>query len=84
MNRHIAELGICAQTDPELFFPDKGQHDKTRAAKAICFGCPMRRACLDEALAIEGSAAASHRYGVLGGCSPRERARIANKRAAAA
>lgn len=79
MNRAIAEEGICAQTDPELFFPDKGQHDKTRAAIAICMGCPVRRACLDEALALEGTAAASHRFGVRGGCSPRQRMRIAQR-----
>ncbi|WP_329615633.1 WhiB family transcriptional regulator [Streptomyces brevispora] len=81
MNKNIAEEGICAQTDPELFFPEKGQSDKTRAAKRICAGCPVRRACLAEALAEEGTAAASHRYGVRGGCSPRDRAAIAQRRA---
>ncbi|WP_406463014.1 WhiB family transcriptional regulator [Streptomyces sp. NBC_00111] len=80
MNKHIAEEAICAQTDPELFFPDKGQSDKTRAAIAICMGCPVRRACLDEALALEGTVGASHRFGVLGGCSPRQRTRIAQRK----
>ena len=80
MNRAIAEEGICAQVDPELFFPEKGQSDLTRAAIAICVGCPVRRACLDEALAEEGSAGASHRFGVRGGCSPRQRTRLAQRR----
>lgn len=79
MNRSIAEEGICAQVDPELFFPDKGQSDLTRAAIAVCTGCPVREACLAEALAEEGSAAASHRYGVRGGRSPRQRTRIAQR-----
>ncbi|MEU1122158.1 WhiB family transcriptional regulator [Streptomyces sp. NPDC005899] len=80
MNRTIAEEGICAQTDPELFFPEKGQSDVTRAAIAICMGCPVRRPCLAEALAEEGSAAASHRFGVRGGCSPRQRLRLARQK----
>jgi hypothetical protein len=79
MNRTIAEEGICAQVDPELFFPEKGQSDLTRAAIAICTGCPVRRPCLAEALAEEGSAAASNRHGVRGGCSPRQRTRIAQR-----
>lgn len=79
MNRNIAEEGICAQVDPDLFFPETGQHDLTRAAKRICAGCPVRRACLAEALAEEGTARASHRHGVRGGCSPRERAAIAQQ-----
>lgn len=79
MNQNIAEEGICAQTYPDLFFPETGEHDKTREAKRICMGCPVRRACLEAALAEEGTAAASHRYGVWGGCSPRERADIAKQ-----
>lgn len=79
MNRTIAEEAICAQTDPELFFPNKGESDKTRQAIAVCMGCPVRRACLDEALAEEGRAAASHRFGVRGGRSPRQRTRIAQR-----
>lgn len=79
MNKTIAEEGICAQVDPELFFPEKGQSGLVRAAIAICTGCPVRRACLAEALAEEGSAAASHRFGVRGGCSPRQRLRLAQQ-----
>ncbi|WP_346764989.1 WhiB family transcriptional regulator [Streptomyces sp. A1277] len=79
MNKTVIEEGICAQTYPDLFFPEKGEAGKTRAAKGICFVCPVRRACLEEALAEEGTVAASHRYGVLGGCSPRERADIAKQ-----
>ncbi|MFE9853580.1 MULTISPECIES: WhiB family transcriptional regulator [Streptomyces] len=71
----IAEQAICAQTDPELFFPERGESG--RAAKQICAGCPVRRPCLAEALAAEGNACADNRHGVLGGHTPRERAQIA-------
>ena len=39
---------LCAQTDPELFFPEKG--GSTRAAKRVCTGCPVRAQCLEHAL----------------------------------
>lgn len=40
--------GLCAQVDPELFFPDKGQSSKE--AKRICAACPVQAQCLDYAL----------------------------------
>ena len=60
--------GLCAQTDPELFFPEKG--GSTRAAKRVCAGCPVRAQCLEHALAHD------ERYGVWGGTSERERRRL--------
>lgn len=56
---------LCAQTDPEAFFPEKG--GSTRAAKRICSDCPVRTACLDYALEQR------ERFGVWGGLSERER-----------
>jgi len=70
--------GLCAQTDPDEFFPEKGQSDKTRAAKRICAMCPVAQQCLDEALAAEGDRSASHRFGVWGGYGPGERAELAH------
>ena len=29
---------LCAETDPELFFPDKGH---ARGAKRVCRACPV-------------------------------------------
>ena len=43
------DRALCAQTDPEVFYPDKG--GSTRAAKIICRRCEVRQACLDYALA---------------------------------
>ena len=59
---------LCAQTDPEAFFPEKG--GSTREAKRICQGCEVRDACLDYALAND------ERFGIWGGLSERERRRI--------
>lgn len=63
-----ARDGLCAQTDPEVFFPEKGQ--SSAAAKRICVACPVRSACLDAALARR------ERFGVWGGLSERERRRL--------
>jgi WhiB family redox-sensing transcriptional regulator len=59
------ELALCAQTDPEAFFPDNGS--SVRDAKRICLSCGVQDRCLDYALTNEES------YGVWGGLSERER-----------
>jgi WhiB family redox-sensing transcriptional regulator len=62
------ERALCAQTDPEAFFPEKG--GSTRAAKAICRGCDVAQQCLAYALDND------ERYGIWGGLSERERRRL--------
>jgi WhiB family transcriptional regulator, redox-sensing transcriptional regulator len=52
---------LCAQTDPEAFFPEKG--GSTRDAKRICSGCDVKAQCLDYALAND------ERFGIWGGLS---------------
>ena len=59
------DLGLCAQTDPEAFFPEKG--GTTKPAKALCKSCEVQVDCLDYALAND------ERFGVWGGASERER-----------
>jgi WhiB family redox-sensing transcriptional regulator len=66
------EQALCAQTDPEAFFPEKG--GSTREAKRICVGCDVKGECLEYALGQD------ERFGIWGGLSERERRRL--KRAA--
>ena len=42
------DRALCAQTDPEAFFPEKG--GSTREAKKVCLGCDVRAECLEYAL----------------------------------
>ncbi|MEU8023735.1 WhiB family transcriptional regulator [Micromonospora haikouensis] len=56
---------LCAQTDPELFYPEKG-HD-SRPAKRICNRCEVAVDCLADAL--DGR----EPYGVRGGLPERQR-----------
>ena len=62
------EKALCAQTDPEAFFPEKG--GSTREAKRICLGCEVKDDCLEYALAND------ERFGIWGGLSERERRRL--------
>ena len=59
---------LCAETDPEAFFPEKG--GSTREAKRVCSGCEVRAECLESALAND------ERFGIWGGLSERERRRL--------
>lgn len=65
--------GLCAQTDPEAFFPEKGE--STAAAKRTCLACDVRVECLQWALDT------GERFGVWGGKSERERRAIRAARA---
>lgn len=67
-NEEWQERALCAQTDPEAFFPEKG--GSTREAKKICLRCPVRNECLEYALAHD------ERFGIWGGLSERERRRL--------
>ena len=59
---------LCAQTDPESFFPEKG--GSTRDAKKICTSCEVRSECLEYALSND------ERFGIWGGLSERERRKL--------
>ena len=65
---------LCAQTDPEAFFPEKG--GSTRDAKKICTACEVKSQCLEYALEND------ERFGIWGGLSERERRKLRRGRTA--
>lgn len=67
------DRALCAQTDPEAFFPEKG--GSTREAKKVCRNCEVRVECLEYALDHHEA------FGIWGGLSERERHRM-NREAA--
>jgi WhiB family redox-sensing transcriptional regulator len=82
--RRLGELGFtvptptgwreragCAGEDPELFFPIGSR--RPVLAQQICQDCPVRELCLADAMASEDP---TMRWGVLGGLTPTERARL--------
>jgi WhiB family redox-sensing transcriptional regulator len=79
------EQAICAQTDPEAFFPDSDRGGNPAMAKSICNGnpargrppCPVLTKCLEYALADHEA------YGIWGGMSRRERLALQREELAA-
>jgi WhiB family transcriptional regulator, redox-sensing transcriptional regulator len=69
------EGALCAQTDPEVFFPKDG--GPIGRARRVCAACPVVADCLEYALANEEA------FGVWGGTSPLERRRMRRARRAA-
>lgn len=62
------EKALCAQTDSEAFFPEKG--GSTREAKRTCLSCDVRDDCLNYAVMTQ------ERFGIWGGLSERERRKL--------
>ena len=62
------ERALCAQTDPESFYPEKG--GSTREAKRVCMTCEVMGECLRFALDN------NERFGVWGGLTERERRKL--------
>ena len=62
------DRALCAQTDPEAFFPEKG--GSTREAKKVCLTCEVRDESLESALMND------ERFGIWGGLSERERRKL--------
>ena len=58
-------LSLCAQTDPEQFFPEKG--GTSYPAKKICSECEVRIECLEWALKND------EQFGIWGGLTALER-----------
>ena len=66
------DLSRCKETDPEIFFPDKG--GSSRQAKAVCMRCEVRLQCLEWAMDSD------ERFGILGGLSERQRRALKRRR----
>ena len=70
------EDAACRNTDPDLFFAnDDASH---QAALSLCATCPVRRECLEHALATREP------YGIWGGTNEHERKRLVRSRRRAA
>ncbi|MEE8667472.1 MAG: WhiB family transcriptional regulator [Bifidobacterium mongoliense] len=70
------QRALCSQTDPEVFFPEKG--GSTKDAKQVCSRCEVREQCLQWALEHD------ERFGIWGGMSERERRRYNHEHGSAA
>lgn len=67
-----SEDALCAEVDPEIFFPIAGQRDNGRKAKRICAKCSVVDKCLEYGMDVE--------FGIYGGLTASERARLRRTR----
>jgi WhiB family redox-sensing transcriptional regulator len=72
MDTEWMEAGKCHDMPPSVFFPNDGVG--VEVARRICLDCPVKAPCLEYALLNRID------HGVWGGCSERERRRIARRR----
>lgn len=68
------DRALCAETDPEAFYPEKG--GSVREAKKVCRACDVTAECLAYALKND------ERFGIFGGMSERERRKLRTTEAA--
>lgn len=71
-------LAVCAQTAPDMYFPEGKAGDITREvlnAKAMCFQCPIVSPCFESAMAT----VMIDDWGVWGGTTRHERANMRRK-----
>jgi len=62
---------LCAQTDPELFFPEPGDNgQKGIAAKKVCGNCDVQAQCLEYAMRR------NEEWGIWGGTNALDRRRM--------
>ena len=72
------DRALCAEVDPELFFPEKG--GSTREAKRVCALCDVRAECLAYALDMESRPGTVSYHGIWGGTTGRDRRRLQRER----
>lgn len=70
----VLEQALCAQTDPALFYPERG--DSLDPARAICSACPTRERCLQWAIDSREP------FGIWGGHTAQERDKLRRRGAA--
>lgn len=70
------DQALCAQTDPDLFFPEGGR--RSTAALRVCAACPAQPACAEHVDRLERDVPREHRYGAFGGQSARDRGQRSN------
>ena len=67
------DAAACSGAGYDNFF---GEGSRTHTWKAVCASCPVAEVCLWSAMAAELGVPVGHRYGIFGGTTPSQRARM--------
>jgi hypothetical protein len=65
------DLAACKDSDPELFFPERGENAKAQAAKQVCAACQVQPQCRD--LAVRAASSREEDHGIFAGTTPHQR-----------
>ena len=66
---------LCAQADPDLWFPQvEATGEQRHAPVRICGDCPVQDTCLKDAMRREHGLSTRMRFGIWGGLTPTQRA----------
>jgi Transcription factor WhiB len=65
------DLAACKDTDPELFFPERGEQAKAQAAKQVCATCQVQPQCRD--LAVRTASSREEDHGIFAATTPHQR-----------
>jgi WhiB family redox-sensing transcriptional regulator len=68
------DLAACKDSDPELFFPQRGEQAKGQAAKQVCAACQVQQQCRE--LAVRAASSREEDHGIFGGTTPHQRTRL--------
>jgi WhiB family transcriptional regulator, redox-sensing transcriptional regulator len=68
------DLAACKDSDPELFFPQRGEQAKGQAAKQVCAACQVQQQCRE--LAVRAASSRDEDHGIFGGTTPHQRTRL--------
>ena len=60
----------CQTADPDMFFPEPGDHVSAAKAVAVCDSCPVTEPCLQDALET------GEQYGIRGRLNPQRRKQL--------
>ena len=64
------DRALCAEVDPDLFFPGKGDWAQAFRAKVVCRRCDVKELCL--AYAVQNQ----EMHGIWGGTTAEQRKRL--------
>ena len=74
------EHSTCLNHDPETWFQDAWHPEAWDTPRQLCRRCPVRQACLDQALEEEAGYGIQRIYGMRGGLTPAERHQLNQQR----
>jgi Transcription factor WhiB len=79
LSRHDLSGGSCVSIGGDAFYPEPtepGYREQVKMAKRVCNECPVQKECLEAGLEQD----ATWRWGIWGGLTGSERARLTTER----